>query len=396
MRNIKLNEIQYVLDKMKEHFQHQTLDVESINLDDSYNRYISDDIVSHMVIPAYRKSTVDGYAMKITTSPLKRKLIQSNHILTMDQVLCEDKCIYVPTGGRVPSDADLVVKIEETVLENDSVVFRAYEKCENIIEVGSDMNKGDLLYTKGHHLTSFDIGVLALLGYETVKVFKKPSLAIISTGDELVSVKSDLVTGQTRDVNSHTLKALSSSMGLDVTYSALINDDRSKLKTAILEGHKNADITIVSGGSSMGVKDYTFDLLDEIGEVISDGMALKPGKPTIVSSYLGKPILGLPGHPVSAIMVFKIIMRSLLTCYGMTLDKDSSLKAIITRDVKPARGRDTYQMLHFTLEDDNVYAHPTTGKSGMMTLLTQSEGYTIIDKKDVIRKGDLITCYMFK
>jgi len=395
MRDIKLNEIEDVLNGMKKHFVNKDLACESVNLDDALNRQLAENIVSDLVIPAYRKSTVDGYAMKLTQEPIDKRLVLENEILNVEEILCEDHCIYVPTGGRVPEDADVMVKIEETTRQDNIISFKAYTKKENIIEVGADMQEGDILYVSGHKITSFDIGVLGLLGYSSVNVKKKPTLAIISTGDELVPVGSDIKLGQTRDINSHTIGCLAKAMGLDVVYTDLVNDTKEKLKASILKGHELSDITVISGGSSMGVKDYTFDILNEIGHVLSDGMALKPGKPTIVSESNGKPVLGLPGHPVSAIMVFKILMKDLLNVYGINVKDDSIMEATVTRDVRPAKGRDTYQMLHFTEEEGQVYAHPTSGKSGMMTLLTKSQGYTIIDKSDQLKSGQKIRCYLF-
>lgn len=395
MRDIKLNEIKDVLQKMKTHFKDLDVGQEVIELDDALHRCLAEDIVSDMVIPAYRKSTVDGYAMKLTDHKVTRRLISEHDILNVDDLKCGQDCVYVPTGGKVPEDAEVMVKIEETTKKNNMVTFNSYNHCENIIEIGADMKKGDLLYASGHRITSFDIGVLGLLGYHQVKVLRKPTLAIISTGDELVPVASSLKLGQTRDINTHTLKSMAVSYGMDVEFSTLVIDTKSALKDAICKAAEATDITIVSGGSSMGVKDYTFDILNEIGIILSDGMALKPGKPTIISDYKGKPLIGLPGHPVSALMVFKILMRELLKVYKIEVKEDVAIKAIASRDVKPARGRDTYQMLHFSNDKGQKYAHPTSGKSGMMTLLTKSEGYTIIDKNTMIHKGDLITCYLF-
>lgn len=394
MRKIKLNPIKHVLDEIHHHFNDVVLGSEKLSLLDARHRYASEDIHSNMTIPPYRKSTVDGYAIKHSSDIQKLKIKNQKEISAVEADYIEDMTIYVPTGGRVPIDAEAVIKIEET---KEADGYRIIEPClqsENIIQIGEDLKLNECVISKDQKLTTFDIGVLASLGQTEVKVYKKPTLGIISTGDELIPIDGQYDFGKTRDINGMTLKCLADDYGLEVVYQNLINDDYETLKNAILESHKLCDITIVSGGSSMGEKDYTFDILGDIGTVITDGIALKPGKPTIVSKKDEKPILGLPGHPVSAIMVFKILMPTILRKYGIFLESQKPFKAILMNDVRPAKGRDTYQMLHF-VEGDQMEAHSTSGKSGMMTLLTKSEGYTIVDKNSILKKGDLIECYKF-
>lgn len=389
MRDIKLNPIKEVLMGIEGSFDNVVLESETVSLLKARNRYAALDIHSNMIIPPYRKSTVDGYAIKLSEDSQRLKIKRKHEITTVEADYLEDMTIYVPTGGRVPLDAEAVIKIEETTPDGDFVVIKPCLKSENIIRIGEDLKMDQQVIEKKQKITTFDVGVLAALGKTEVTVLKKPTLGIISTGDELIPIDGEYNFGKTRDINGMTLSCLSEDYGLEVKYQNLISDDYEALKHAILESHKACDITIISGGSSMGEKDYTFDILTEIGEVITDGIALKPGKPTIVSKKDNKPILGLPGHPVSAIMVFKILMPVLLKKYGIELIQNKPFKATIMNDVKPARGRDTYQMLHFV--DDLAYS--TSGKSGMMTLLTKSEGYTIVDKDSVLKKGDLIDCY---
>ncbi len=395
MREIKLNPISEVLQRITTQFDEITLEAETVELLDAKGRYIYDDILSDIIIPAYRKSTVDGYAIKKTSEPTNKLLVESHDILDISEISVGEHCVYVPTGGRVPDDADVMVKIEETEKNKDSISFNAYPENENIIEVGADLNIGDVVMNRRQKVTTFDIGVLASLGHYSIKVFRKPTLAIISTGDELIKVNEPLTLGATRDINGHTLQALATEFELKVVYTDLINDTRELLKQSIIDAHKVADITVVSGGSSVGIKDYTFGILDELGDVLSDGMALKPGKPTIVCNCEGKPIIGLPGHPVSAIMVFKILMPTLIRKYGIEIKPEGTKNAIITRDVYPARGRDTYQMIHFEMKNGILYAEPTSGKSGMMTLLTHSEGYTVVTKDHHLDAGDWVQCHVF-
>lgn len=391
MRNIKLHPIQHVLSCIEAHFDYKTTPVESVPLLKARHRFVAEDILSDMTLPPYRKSTVDGYAVKLSKDVQQLTLKDKRCIGFTGDELIGDDTIYVPTGGRVPEDAEAMIKIEDTTIVNGQVHIQPCLTEMNIIEKGEDLTPGKLILKKGKKINTFDIGVLASLGHHHVTVYQKPTVGILSTGDELIPVDGEYVLGKTRDINGMTLSCLAEDYGLEVAFLNIQNDDYTALKTAVLESHKRCDITLISGGSSMGEKDYTFDIIKEIGEVITDGIALKPGKPTIIGMKNNRPIIGLPGHPVSAIMVFKVIMPTLLQKYHIDITEPRFFEATIAKDIKPAKGRDTYQMLHFK----NGEAYPTSGKSGMMTLLSLSEGYTIIDKSETLKRGDRIKCYSF-
>lgn len=385
MREIKLNPIKDVLNIVKK----MTIKCESehVHISKALNRVIVNDLLSDQILPAYRKSTVDGYAIK--RDGLNPKyLLGENEITHHQEIQVNNNCIYVPTGGRVPKDADCVVKIEDTKRKEQYIYFDDIS-LDNIIEKGADMHMGKLLKKKSSRLNVFDIGVLASLGQAYVEVYKKPRLQIISTGDELISLDEAYYLGAVRDINSYTLKAYAEQVGFDVGQAMIVKDSYDALKQSVLDQVKHCDVLIISGGSSMGKKDFTYDLLCDIGLVKSYGMALKPGKPTIIAEVNNKAVFGLPGHPVSSIMVFKILMQEFLKHYHIDLKEAQAFERILKADVYAAKGRDTYQMLRL----DQTYCYPTSGKSGMITLLSGSEAYMIIPKDTCIKAGEKVLCY---
>lgn len=387
MREIKLNPIEDVL-KLIEKYTIQT-ESQWIDINDSIGRILVDDLIADQMLPPYRKSTVDGYAL-IDDQKKRKYLIGEHEITTLETLGLTDHCLYVPTGGRVPEDASHVVKIEETLREGDYVIFNDFMD-NNIIEPGADMVVGKRLKKKNTEITVFDIGVFASLGHQQIKVYKQPVLSIISTGDELIAIEDNYYLGAVRDVNTYTLAASASAMGIQVCNRRIIKDSYDLLKETILKELDHCDFLLVSGGSSMGKKDFTYDVLTEIGQVFSYGMALKPGKPTILSLVNGKAVFGLPGHPVSAVMVFRLLMEKYLCHYHIYKQPPLEYERILNKDIYAAKGRDTYQMVTF----DNKKCYPTSGKSGLVTLLSESDGYTIIEKDCHIKKGSKVICYKF-
>lgn len=397
MRKIKLNPINYVLEEIRNNFNNNPLKSEKIELLKSKKRIVFKDIVSKIAVPEFRKSTVDGYAIKVSKYPIKLDLIESTQIGKIYDIKVDDfTCVYVPTGGMVPDGAEAVVKIEETEIDKNIVnIKKNYNNNENIIEIGDDLNYGDIIIKKGEILSNFNIGALASVGMDMITVVKKPKIIIISTGDEIID-KGAIKLGQVRDINTKTLSLLADDFQMDVVETHLINDDYDKIYKKVLESIDKCDILILSGGSSVGKRDFTYDIINEIGSVITDGISLKPGKPTIVGKFKNKPIIGIPGHPVSAIMVFKIIISEILNTWNYKTPTDIKQEGILLDAISPAIGRDTYQMVSIVWDKNVPYIKKTSGKSGMISLLTNSMGYVIIPKEvKVIKANTKVIYYKF-
>lgn len=406
IKKIELNPIEQVLQLVRETFHATPKLTEKVALEDAFGRVLKDSLISHETVPDFVKSTVDGYAVQYCDTPRTLKLIGKVQMGNPSEFTVDrDTCVYVPTGGMLPNDAEhlTMVMIEDCeVNETEEGTFvtllKAAPDRDNIIERGSDMHIGKSVLPAGTVLGVHEIGALASLGHYQVEVLKKPTVAIISTGDELMHSSKPLELGQIREINTYTLAANCQNHGLKVIHKYLLPDQYALIKEKLTEAVNTADIVLISGGSSVGEKDYTQAIMDEVCDagVLSAGMAIKPGKPTIVAKHGHTAVFGLPGHPVSSIVVFELLVRELLKTWGHKVVEPIGTEVTLTKNIYAAKGRDTYQMVKILEEDGQSVAMPTSGKSGMITLLTQSNGYVIIPKeKGMYEAGDMVKAYYY-
>jgi len=382
---------------------------EYVDVIDSKFRILYEDVVANENIPEFDKSTVDGYALNYSnilgssdSMPILLDLVAKINIgEEVKFELKEGECAYIPTGAMLPKGANAVVMIEKTEKIDENVIafYSPVMFNENVIQKSDDMKIGQKVLSKGTLIRVESIGALVSLGIKKIKVYKKPVISIISTGDELIDLNKEIKLGQIRDINTYTLRELSKEYGLEIYDIAVLKDDRELITSTLEKFHKNSDIVVISGGSSMGEMDMTADIIDKLASpgILVHGMAIKPGKPTIVSNANSKVIFGLPGHPVSAIVVFKILIKTLLErAYGFEVKVENEVLAEALYNMPSAPGRETYQMGVIEKKGEHHYFKPSYGASGMITLLTNSNGYTIIpiDKEGIV-KGEKIKAYYF-
>jgi molybdopterin molybdotransferase len=280
--------------------------------------------------------------------------------------------MYVPTGGILPEGADAVVMVEHTELFGDQVlVRRPMAHGENVLFYNEDFRKGEVVLAAGRRLSPQDTGVLAAAGCRQVPVTRMPRVGIISTGNELVPVEAVPAAGQVRDVNTYAISAYVSDHGCVPVEYGIIRDDRETFRAALSRAVGECDAVIISGGSSKDDRDMAAAVIAEQGEVLVHGVAIAPGKPTIIGRCGIVPVLGLPGHPASAFIVLVVIGRHLLA--GMTGDTGGdpvTVPARLSMNVPSAKGREDY--VRVTLR--NGVATPLFGKSGLLNTLVKSDG----------------------
>lgn len=377
--------------RLMKNFSNFHLEVEEVHILDCTNRVLAEDIISDINVPEFNRSTVDGYAIRSQDSHGASQTVPSllNIIGEVKMGEIPDKAIkageamYVPTGGMVPQGADGVIMIEDTEkLDGESLmVYKSISAHENIIYKGDDIKEGEIALKKGRLLTPEAIGVLAALGRSKVKVYKKPRFYIISTGDEIVDIDEKLELGKVRDINAYTLHSLIVRLGGQVVGKALVKDNYQLLRAEVEKALDISDIVLISGGSSVGARDYTAKVINSFSGkgVLVHGIAIKPGKPTIVGEGKGKAIFGLPGHPVSSIVVFKAIVEAFIKEKMGRKDYVLKTRAILDFNCHSAPGRKTYQMVKLREVDGVIYATPNFGKSGMISLLSNSDGYIVLE-----------------
>lgn len=387
--------------RLLKNFQNHLFQLEEISILESIGRILGENIYSEENVPQFNRSTMDGYAIKSKESHGASESIPSLFNIIGSVKMGEEagyiikagEAVSVPTGGMIPEGADGVVMVENTEKLDDStlMVYKAISYGENIILKGDDIKEGELALKKGRKITPEVIGVLAALGISKVKVFKKPKFYIISTGDEIIDLDEELTMGTVRDINSYTLYALINNLGGEVVGKSIIRDDYELLREEVDKAIDFSDIVLISGGSSVGARDYTHKVINSFdgAGVFVHGVAIKPGKPTIIGEGKGKLIFGLPGHPVSSIVVFKTFVEYYIY-KKMNIKKDArKTEAIINFNFPSSPGRKTYQMVKLKEKDNDVYAEPSFGKSGMISLLSNSDGYIIIEPyEEGIYKGE--------
>ncbi|MGZ7050316.1 MAG: molybdenum cofactor synthesis domain-containing protein, partial [Methanobacterium sp.] len=347
--------------------------IERISLKNAYRRVLAEDIYATIDLPPFDRVLMDGYAVKAEDTfgasedePSILKLLETVMAGEVaSKTVKKGTCIEVSTGAPLPEGADAVVMIEYSEIEDGNIhIFDSVAMNQNIAKRGSDVKKGDLLLSEGILLSHDKIGVLAAVGVVELNVYKKPKVAVISTGNEIIEYDKSLKYGKIYDINSPTISNAVKSCGCTPIYSGVAKDDYEDLKNNI-EQYLDADMIITSGGTSAGAGDVLRSVLDDIGEVFVHGIALKPGKPTIIGMVNDKAIFGLPGNPAAALIVFHVLVAPYLRKMASrsSIRKSNLLKLKIASRYHSTRGRHQYVLVKI----DGNTAHPILKDSGAIT-----------------------------
>jgi molybdopterin molybdotransferase len=376
---------------------------EIIPITKATGRILFNDLYSLENIPSFQRSSVDGFAVRASdtfgASESMPGFLNMIGKVEMGQevrdAISPGQTMYVPTGGMLPANADAMLMIEHAE-ENDDLIcaYKQIAPLENVIQVGEDFTKGALLFKKGTKIRSQEIGALAANGITEVSVYRKPVLAYLSTGDEIVpSDISELPLGKIRDMNAVTIESAAREMGCDFIYGGIIKDEGDALQKAAAEFLSKSDCLILSGGSSVGTKDYSVGVLDSLGSpgVYVHGISIKPGKPTIIGSADGKPVIGLPGHPASALVIFQTIGSKIVNLLrGATESTTATVYAKSSKKIASAVGRTDYIRVTLTKKDNFYFAEPIHGKSGLISTLVECNGLLYIpENKEGIEKDEI-------
>lgn len=401
---LTVDSLQKAREKLQNAAEKKKMQIEFMELNQALDRVLASDLVSPEPVPHFRRSTVDGYAVRaadtqgVTESiPVFLDIVEKIEIGTPAvRMIQAGQCAYVPTGGMIPEGADAVVMIEYTEAfdETSIAIYDSVSSGRNVVAIGEDIREQSLFLKKGTKIRPQEIGVLASAGVHTVPVYKPWNVTIISTGDELVPADKKPEPGQIRDINTYVLEALSRKYGFRVVGKSVLRDERRLLEEAVKAGMETSDLVMVSGGSSQGEKDYTSSTLDQLAKpgVFTHGIALKPGKPTILGyDENSETILaGLPGHPAAAMLVFELLIVWLHRIMTRQPEPKATMAQIET-NVASAPGRATCLLVELKDGEEGYRARPILGKSGMMTTLSEANGYTMIDtNKEGLKAGETI------
>ncbi|MCY3831705.1 MAG: molybdopterin-binding protein [Chloroflexi bacterium] len=361
---------------------------ETIASADALNRVLAADLHSPERAPAFRKSAVDGYAMKAAdtfgASQSLPAFLQVRGELKMGEAPQDDidagEALLIHTGGMLPTSADAVVMVELTqaVGADEVEVMRAVAPGENVIQAGEDVAEGDLILPRGHRLRPQDIGGLLAVGVTELALLPAPRIGILSCGDELAPPGAALSPGRVRDINAYTLSALAGECGALPVRLGIAADSMDDYRRRAEAGFAACDILLLSAGSSVSARDYTRDVINGLGApgVLQHGLATKPGKPTILAVCDNKPVIGLPGNPVSALLVARQLLPVLIARFlRQTPQLPATVRARLSQRVASVSGREDWLPVRLIESADGTpIAEPIFGKSNLIFTLVKADG----------------------
>lgn len=371
-------------------YEHLPISVqtETIPTEQGIGRVTAQPLRSPMALPAFPRSTVDGYALQASDTLGASESLPAYLAVVGEVMMGQSATVkvgpgqaaIVHTGGMIPPGADAVVMVERTqkLSDQDIEVLRPVADGENIITVGEDILEGEEILPAGHLLRPQDIGGLLAVGLTEITVARRPRVALIATGDEVIPPSQSLGPGQVRDINTYTLSGLVQHAGGEPWPMGIIPDQFEAMKAAADRALAEADVVVMSAGSSVSVRDMTGDVIDQLGEpgVLVHGISFRPGKPTVLAVCRDKPVIGLPGNPVSAMVVFNLLVTPLLwRLQGLTHPPQPQIvKARLARNVASVAGREDRIQVRLEQREDGLWAEPVFGKSNLIFILVKADG----------------------
>ncbi len=376
-------------------------------------RVLAEGLYSSVDLPHFHRAAMDGYAVKAKDTfgasqslPAYLKLagvVEMGKEAT--QPLGAGEAMRISTGGMMPPGSDAVVMVEYTDETDAGLVeiHRSVSPGQNVIQIGDDIKKGELVFQRGRRLRAHDLGALTGVGISAVPVYLRPHVGLISTGDEIVDADTDPMPGQVRNINQHSLAGLIEGCGGELRDWGVIRDDKDQLIRAIGEALKWSDLVLLSGGSSMGAKDIALEAILSFpdSEFIFHGISVSPGKPTIFAKACGKPIVGLPGYPVSALVIFDLFAAPLIRklggeAEGAVTEFAKTLRATLKTNIASQIGREDYVRVTLERDSERWLATPLPSKSGAIFTLVKADGMVRIDlNQDGLEQGEEVEVIVF-
>ncbi len=383
------------------------VDTETVPLDQAPGRVLGAAFVCPEDLPAFDRSLMDGYAVQAASilgatceSPVCLKLDDAVPMGGRAGVAVgPGRAAPIATGGALPRGADAVVRIEHTEAPGGGVinVHRSVAAGCHMVKRGEDFQAGGQVIFPGQRLRAQEIGLLAAVGVTAVTVYKRARVGIVSTGDELVPATETPRHGRVRDANAHSLAALvNEAGGVAVSY-GIVPDDADALYACCCRALCETDMVLISGGSSVGARDHTAGVMARLpdGCMLAHGLPVRPGKPTLLATAGGKPVWGLPGHALAALVMFTVMVRLFLDRRnGIVLEKARRwpLAARMCRRVPSVRGRIDFVRVRLEQQGENLLAEPVSGASGLINSLVKADGLVVIGTEcDAIETGAAVT-----
>ena len=401
--------IEEALAELHKHFRPEPASMDDVRVSDAMGRTLAQDVVAQIDVPGFDRASMDGYAVIAEDTfdadddnPRTLEIIgRCEAGQQISTSVDRDEAIEISTGAPVPRGSNAVVMVEHTRhVDSTLEIFRSAVPGENIAAAGSDIMTGELVLRKGETITPREVGVLAALGTERVKVFRRPRVAILSTGNELLPPGAPLTYGKIYDINASAIAASVVECGGEPTSLGIVPDNPVAMEQKLKQALQQAELVLTSGSTSAGAGDLVYRIIDKLGKpgVLVHGISVKPGKPALVAVVNGKPLIGLPGYPTSALMIFHALVAPILREMSglaqravVVLDARLALKAV------SAKGRRELLPVHLTRTATGEYlAYPTVGGSGAISSFSLSDGFIDIpDTVSFVEEGEHVKVHLF-
>lgn len=383
---------------------------ETVPILQGLNRVLARDITAQEDVPGFDRSTMDGYALRARDTFGASESLPSYVDVTGEVLMGQEalgpigsgQAWSIPTGGMLPPGADAVVMVEYTeALDEITIgVTKPAAPGDNLVRRGEDVTKGSVVLKAGHQLRPQDLGLLSAVGVTEIAVRKPVKVGILSTGNELIAPDQPTSPGKVKDINSYTLYGQVLEAGGSPTLYGIIEDNFAALQQAMLTALKENEMVLISGGSSVGARDVTAKVIETLGDpgLLFHGIAIRPGKPSIGAVVEGKVVFGLPGHPVSAMVVFDLLAKPIINgVLHRVTDRKYPLRAAITRNIHSATGREDFLRVALRrLDDGTIVADPVLGKSGLISTMVKADGVAHVPLgKEGVEAGELLDVWLF-
>ncbi len=370
-------------------FQHWTPELRTEKLDtrQALGRVLAAAPLSPMHLPSFRRSTMDGYAVRAAdtygASQSLPAYLTCVGAVTMGTETTGDiqsgQAVLIHTGGMLPISADAVVMIERTqaIGENEIEVLSPAAPGENVVQIGEDVTLNEAILPVGHRLRAQDIGGLLAVGILSVEVVKPPRVGILSSGDELIVPDEQPSPGQIRDINTYTLAGLLQEAGGKIVSLGIARDEMEHFLTLAQNSFQSCDLLVITAGSSMSTRDLTCEVITKLGKpgILQHGLAVKPGKPTIIAVCNDKPVIGLPGNPVSAFLVaLQIVVPLIKRLLHEASRPAATVRATLASNIPSTAGREDMIPVHLISQNGGFVAEPVFGKSNLIYTLVKADG----------------------
>ena len=375
---------------------------EIVPLIEADGRILFEDLHAPVDLPPFNRALMDGYAVRSpdTFGATEEKGIRLKVIGEIragdaieDLEVGRGEAVEVATGARIPEGADSVLMVEfaDRVGEDELIIYRHVAPGENIQMRGDDIRRGENLLRRGTGIHAREIGILAALGMDQIKVLRRPRVCVISTGNELEYPGRELREGKIFDANGYMITAALLELGADASFIGVIRDSYDELRGALESAISGGfDIVIISGGTSAGRGDILYRVVEDLGELLIHGVRIKPGKPFLFGLCRDVPIFGLPGYPVSAMITFETFVEPVLQrLTGTGPGEKKRVKATVGARIHSAKGRQELMPVRLEDSSEGVIAYQVHGGSGAIRTLLDLDGYIRIGEEvEIVEQGE--------